>query len=145
MALRTVGKYRHGNSQSDLREEITCYSEYIGSVAQQFADAVCRCGGKVFRLLLDDDEGVAIRQCPACSTEHPIGDSDEYLDGAELGECACPCDAEEFEITVGVSLYEDGEDVYCEVDPNVETTRPRFYVMVWVVSFQRGLTGVGSL
>jgi hypothetical protein len=28
-----------------------------------------------------------------------------------LGECACPCGQEEFEITVGVSLYEESEDV----------------------------------
>ena len=30
---------------------------------------------------------------------------------AELGECTCPCGHEEFEITVGVSLYEGSEDV----------------------------------
>ena len=43
--------------------------------------------------------------------EHPIGDSSEYLKDAELEECACPCGSEEFEITVGVSLYEDSNDV----------------------------------
>jgi len=43
--------------------------------------------------------------------EHPIGDSSEYLKDAELEERACPCGSEEFEITVGVSLYEDSNDV----------------------------------
>ena len=46
-----------------------------------------------------------------CMAEHPIGDSNEYLDEAELEECACPCGGKEFEITVGVSLYEESEDV----------------------------------
>jgi hypothetical protein len=30
---------------------------------------------------------------------------------AELEKCACPCGGEEFEITIGVSLFEDSEDV----------------------------------
>jgi len=109
MTLQKRGKYRYGDSQTDIREEITRYStnEYI---AQYFADAVCRCGGKSFRLLLDDGTA-AVRICAACSDEHPIGDSDEYLAEADLGECACPCGGERFEITVGVSLYDDSEDV----------------------------------
>ena len=49
--------------------------------------------------------------CVSCHAEHPIGDSDEYLEDAELGECACPCSAEVFEITVGVSLYDESDDV----------------------------------
>jgi hypothetical protein len=80
-------------------------------LAHHFADAICKCGGNTFRLTLDDNVGAAVRTCVGCGTEHPIGDSDEYLDDAELQECACPCGAEEFEITVGVSLYDDSEDV----------------------------------
>ncbi len=60
---------------------------------------------------LDENEGAAVRVCAKCKAEHPIGDSDEYLEDAELEECACPCGNEEFEVTVGVSLYEDSEDV----------------------------------
>jgi hypothetical protein len=111
MALQKRGKYRYGDSQSDIQQEITRYSKVNEYIAHHFADAVCRCGGKSFRLLLDDDEGAAIRICVACSDEHPIGDSDDYLAEAELKVCACPCAGEEFEITVGVSLYDDSEDV----------------------------------
>lgn len=111
MTLKTRGKYRYGDSQADIREELLCYSKKNAYVAQHFADAACKCGGKIFRLLLDDNEGAAVRICVACKDEHPMGDSDEYLEGAELGECACPCGNEEFEITVGVSLYDDSEDV----------------------------------
>jgi hypothetical protein len=42
---------------------------------------------------------------------HPIGDSAEYLDDAQLEECECPCGHGSFEITAGVSLYKSSEDV----------------------------------
>jgi hypothetical protein len=111
MGLQKRGDYHHGDSQADIRDEVTRYSELNGYVAQHFADAECSCGGRNFRLLLDGNEGAAVRQCVACATDHPIGDSDEFLADAELEECACPCGAEKFEITVGVSLYRGSEDV----------------------------------
>ena len=109
MALQKRGKYCYGDGQPDIRDEIMRYSTVNDEVARHFADAVCRCGGRSFRLLLDDDAGAAIRICTACSQEHPIGDSDEFLPRAELSECACPCGGERFEITVGVSLFDDSE------------------------------------
>lgn len=112
MALRKRGKWRYGDSQADIRAEIIRYSKENGYLAEHFADGVCACGGKVFGLLLDDTAGVASRVCVACDAEaHPIGDSAEFMDEAEEEECACPCGEEAFEITVGVSLYADSEDV----------------------------------
>jgi len=111
MALKKRGKYRYGDSQADIRDEVLRYSKKNGYVADHFADAACRCGGKVFRLSLDDTEGAAVRKCTTCGAEHPVGDSGEYLEDAELAECACPCGGEEFELTAGVSLYEGSEDV----------------------------------
>jgi len=109
--LEQRGDYRYGDSQSDIRDEALNYSKDVGYLAHHFADAVCRCGGHAFKLLLDDDQGAAVRHCVHCKEQHAIGDSAEYLDDAELAECACPCGAEEFEITVGVSLYTGSEDV----------------------------------
>ncbi len=112
MALRKRGKWRYGDSQADIRAEIARYSKEVGYLADHFADAVCPCGGLVFGLLLDDTAGVASRVCMACDAEaHPIGDSAEFMDEADEEECACPCGEEAFEITVGVSLYADSEDV----------------------------------
>ncbi len=111
MALKKRGKYRYGDIQADIRSEVERYSIANVYVAHHFADAVCNCGSKLFRLELDDNEGAAVRICAACKTRHQIGDSSEFLEEAELEECACPCGNEEFEITVGVSLYEDSEDV----------------------------------
>lgn len=112
MALRKRGKWRYGDSQADIRTEIVRYSRENGSLAEHFADAACACGGKVFGLLLDDTAGVARRTCVACDAEaHPIGDSAEYMEDAKEQECACPCGGEAFEITVGVSLFANSEDV----------------------------------
>jgi len=111
MALKKRGRYRYGDSQADIRTEAMRYSKKNAYLAHYFADAICKCGGKHFRLALDDDQGAAVRICVTCKTEHAIGDSAEYLVDAALGECACPCGGEEFEITVGVSLYSDSEDV----------------------------------
>lgn len=112
MALRKRGKWRYGDSQADIRAEIIRYSEENGYLAEHFADAVCACGGKVFGLLIDNTAGVASRVCIACDAEaHPIGDSAEFMDEAKEEEAACPCAEEAFEITVGVSLYADSEDV----------------------------------
>ncbi|MFO0965152.1 MAG: hypothetical protein U0793_06145 [Gemmataceae bacterium] len=113
MALRKRGKWRYGDSQKDIRAEILRYSKDNGYPAQHYADAVCsKCGGKVFDLYLDDDAGVASRVCVGCDADpHFIGDSAEYEEESDEEECACPCGKEAFEITVGVALYPDSEDV----------------------------------
>lgn len=111
MALRRENDRSYGDSQSDIREELLRYSEKNGYVAEHFADAVCTCGGREHALLLDDNQGVAVRKCRQCDGEHPIGDSDEYLEDAELQDCECLCGGTGFEITVGVALYLESEDV----------------------------------
>ena len=111
MALRKKGKYSYGDSQADIREELLSYSQANGYPAVHFANAVCVCGSQVFNLFLDDTEGAAVRICTNCAVKYPIGDSQEYLEGAELEECECPCGAGDFEITAGVALFEESEDV----------------------------------
>ena len=109
MALQKRGKYYYGDSQSDIRQEITRLSAE-GYLASEFADAVCRCGGKLFHLRLDEAQGWRCESVRPAH-EHPIGDSDEFLAQAELDDCVCVCDGDQFEITVGVALYDDSEDV----------------------------------
>jgi hypothetical protein len=111
MALRQRGKYRYGESQADIREELQRYSQGVTYLAHHFADARCQCGGKLFRLVLDDSEGAAVRTCAACRRQQPVGDSADYLHDAQLEQCTCPCGGEVFEVTAAVSLYRDSEDV----------------------------------
>jgi hypothetical protein len=104
MALIKRGKWWYGDSQADIRDELTRVGTLNEYVPTQFADARCECGCRIFRLQLDETAGAAVRTCTACAAAHPIGDSDEYLDDAELEDCACACGKEEFEISVGVHL-----------------------------------------
>ena len=87
------------------------YSKSNAYPIEHFTDAVCFCGNKTFVLFLDDNQGVALRNCLACRTRHYIGDSEEYLEDAELEKCECLCGADEFEISAGVALYEKSDDV----------------------------------
>lgn len=111
MALRKRGKWWYADSQADIREELSRFGALNGYVPTEFADAKCTCGSTTFNLLIDEETGVAIRVCTACSAKHPMGDSGEYLEGADLEEAACVCGAASLEIAIGVSLNDDSEDV----------------------------------
>lgn len=110
MALHIRGGHHYADGQFDIRSELQRYSA-DNYPAQHFADAVCVCGSRHFRLSVDDTEGVAVRHCAVCGHEHPIGDSADYLEDAELEECKCPCGHGIFELTVGVALYSESEAV----------------------------------
>jgi hypothetical protein len=105
------GGYSYGTRRSDIRVELTRYAKRNAYPAHHFADARCTCGGKTFRLALDDTAGAAVRTCAACKRAHPIGDSADFLDDAELDDCECPCGKDIFEITAAVSLYRGSNDV----------------------------------
>lgn len=111
MTLKKRGKHRYSDSAVDIAQEIRRYSAHEYP-AEHFAQARCAsCRGSTFTLSLDDNEGAAVRRCNACKEDHPIGDSDEFLDDAELEDCGCPCGKDDFEITIGVALYTDSEAV----------------------------------
>ncbi|GAB3381562.1 hypothetical protein [Massilia agri] len=109
--LTKRGQYWYGDGRADIHSEIKRYSKRNGYLAQHFADAVCSCGSGIFRLWLDENEGAAVRQCSECDVQHPIGDSEEYLEDAELEECGCPCGSDDLEVSIGVALYDNSEDV----------------------------------
>lgn len=111
MALRRVNDQSFGETQLDIREELVRYSRLNGYEAAKFADCVCQCGNGLFGLLIDDNAGVAARICHKCESDHGIGDADDYIDEAEPWQCTCLCGAEQFEITIGVALYDGTEDV----------------------------------
>ena len=111
MTLRKKKGQDYGDEQEDivafLRESTA--NEYP---AVHFAHARCdACKGRSFRVQIDDAAGVCVRTCAVCGRTHPVGDSADFLDEAELDECECPCGKETFELTVGVALYEGSEDV----------------------------------
>ena len=111
MAYRQKGKWWYGDSQADIRVELARFGKLNEYIPTEFADAKCSCGGRLFHLHMDEEQGAAERICTSCGAEHLMGDSDEYVADASLRACDCVCGKDVFEITVGVSLYEGSEDV----------------------------------
>ena len=111
MALEKRGKYYYGDSKADVRHEMTRFSRLNEYECHHFAEVVCFYGNNLFTLYVDEDEGAGVRVCSSCADEHAIGDSGDYLADAELQRCECICDNRNFELTVGVSLYADSDDV----------------------------------
>ncbi len=112
--LRNHDGHWFGDDHADIRDELLRYSKLAGNGSyhiEHFVDAKCTCDSRVFKISIDDDEGVAIRTCIECDHEHPIGDSEEFLEDATPEECQCPCGNEEFELSGGVSLYTDSDCV----------------------------------
>jgi hypothetical protein len=110
MAIRRKGGQRYADTQADIPEALRDYSRK-SYPAEHFADAQCSCSARLFLLAIDETEGAALRKCTSCGAEHPMGDSAEYLEDAALEECGCPCGAEGLELTVGVALYAQSNDV----------------------------------
>ncbi len=111
MALIKRGRYYYGDTSEDLQHEMSRFSRLNEYICDQFLNVVCSCGNRLFSLYVDEDAGAAVRVCSNCKHQHAIGDSDDYLDEAELERCICVCDQESLELSVGVSLYSDSDDV----------------------------------
>ena len=111
MGLRKKGKWWYGDSQADIRAELVRFGGLNEYEPTEFADAKCVCGKSTFRLAVDEEEGAAVRTCVACMCEHPIADSEEYMTEATLVPSICVCENDVFEITVGLSLYDNSDDV----------------------------------
>ena len=77
----------------------------------KFAQAVCACASRSFKLETDEEQGIAKRLCAHCGAMHVMGDGSDYADGAAFEGHACICSAEELELCSGVALYDDSNDV----------------------------------
>lgn len=70
--------------------------------------SVCdACGGRVFRVLVDEVEGAAERRCARCAGRAFIADSADFWGDAAPGAAGCPCGGEEFEVAVAFSRAAD--------------------------------------
>jgi hypothetical protein len=96
-----------------LQSQIVEYSSRNQYIAEHFAVPKCDlCGCQTFKVVMNEEEGVAARICNSCCDEHGIGDSDDFVDEVEeVYPIECTCGSKEFEIMAGVSLYSGSEDV----------------------------------
>jgi hypothetical protein len=111
MVRQSRGEWCYGESEDDIRDEL----DRIGALDEYLPDSLggdgCRCGSNAFRLRVDEHVGAALRICTTCGEELAIGDSDWKLSAAELREHECVCGKNTFEITVGISVYDNSIDV----------------------------------
>jgi hypothetical protein len=114
MSVTKRGKYWYGETQADIRDELLRYSNKNGYTVDYFADAVCKCGGQLFTLDIDETQGVAGRICLACGDPHVMADGEEYLKEAELERRECVCGKDVFEITAGVHVCRDSDEALTE-------------------------------
>ena len=105
MTISKKGNAYFGTNQVDIKAELSRYSKNNGYEIHHFKDVICACDNKTFTLHIDDEVCVACRTCTSCGVQHVMLDGAEYLEDAELYHAICTCEAEPFEITVGVNLY----------------------------------------
>jgi len=107
MSIIKKGNTYLGTCQKDVHEELSRYAILNELPIHKFKDAVCECSSDIFRLFIDDEECVAIRECTSCHKRHVMLDGESYLDDAEFYQATCTCDTSYFQITVGLNLYPD--------------------------------------
>lgn len=98
-----------GTEASDLDEFVKAFAAGGYPIATTAHSRCANCGGTIFALRVDDDEGFADRRCVSCGEVFHMLDSAEYVEDASPEECACPCGGEEFEVAVGYALRQDGD------------------------------------
>jgi hypothetical protein len=108
VAIDESGTWWRGENIDDLVEYLERYTAE-GYPATDVRESVCgTCGGRVFGLRADQDEGCARRTCRACGNQTFLVDSDEYWSDAAPKTCRCPCKSLDFNIAVGFSFRDDG-------------------------------------
>ena len=110
MTVTKRGGAWFGTERGDIEQYLRAFAAG-GYAVQHVVHSTCRSCGRTagFKVLVDDDEGAAVRRCAACDTDHVMLDSADYLDEAELVQAACPCRHEQFDVAVGFSMREGDE------------------------------------
>ena len=108
MAIDTSGRWWTGTEFRDIDEYLRALTA-SGYPVSEVVQSKCSCGGTVFSLLRDEEEGCAQRLCRACGERAFIADSAEIWDEAEPAPAVCPCGSKYAELGVGFSNRRDGE------------------------------------
>ena len=109
VTINRIQQWWRGTEAADLDELLREFAAASYPV-NRVAHAKCsNCDAAVFDVVLDDEEGCARRTCGTCGSSLLMLDSQDTVDSADLGQAACPCGGERFEIAVGFALRDDDE------------------------------------
>ncbi|WP_433593697.1 hypothetical protein [Nocardia sp. CA-145437] len=107
MVLRMDGDWHVGDDAADLDgflREIGADGYPVDEVRRSVC---CECGGGVFGVTGDPEEGTMRRECRGCGAEHFVAGSGEYWSDINTQIQVCVCEEEDFNIAVGFSLYSE--------------------------------------
>jgi hypothetical protein len=111
VAYEDDGTYSYGDRFDDLDEYLRDLQP-AGWPVDHVVEAVCKaCGGREFRLRVEDGGHHAERTCIACGTSAFIAGSGEYWMDEAAEPVVCPCGNDTFAIAVAYSMYQDQENV----------------------------------
>ena len=111
MVLRIEDEWHVGDSSDDLDGFLREVGA-DGYDVHEVRHCVCaECKGDVFGVDGEADEGSVRRTCRACGNVHYVADSGEFWSEIGIEVRACVCDAEDFNMAVGYSLYDDLEGI----------------------------------
>lgn len=103
------GEFWTSPEASDIEEflvELTADGYPVGVVRQS---TCAGCGGDVFVLRADREEGSARRNCVRCGTKELIADSADSWRESRPRTRVCPCGEKQCNLAVGYSLRDNGD------------------------------------
>ncbi len=108
MVIDRSGDWWRGSDAADLDVYLADYSADSYVVSTVVHAECASCTSRTFAVLLDDEEGVALRCCRYCGDAQWMLDSGQDVEAAETVTAACPCGGEDFEVAVGFAFTEAG-------------------------------------
>jgi hypothetical protein len=109
MAIDRTGKWWTGANAEDLAEYLH-EAAADGYPADLIRHSVCgSCGGAVFAVRGDEDEGCARRQCVGCGEQAFLADSEDTWADSHPRQCRCPCGGTSFNVAVAFCLRGNGD------------------------------------
>ena len=111
MTISNQGNSAYATCQQDIADELQNYAASNSNEIHYFKEIMCDCENTIFNLHIDDEECVLIRVCNSCEVDHVMLDGEKYLEDATFYQAECTCTEKEFELSIGIEMYKDNEQL----------------------------------
>jgi hypothetical protein len=106
VAIDRRGEWFKGTEYADL----VAYLRELqpgGYPVHRVVQAVCGCGTRVFRLLVDFDDELAKTVCCGCGREAFVSDAEEHWGDSSPEALKCPCGQQAYEVGLGLCIKDE--------------------------------------